>query len=588
MPGDSSNPSRNSSSEAAVNNTNSLAEPLLPPTTTTTPPSPPTDANVTTMSTPFLAAVLVAILPMFLFGFATGVMNAPAKIIFSGHSLESWSIAVSAFCVGGVMGANVSGKLADQYGRRPCLLVLTGYLSLVAGLVQVMAPNMGVLIIGRILIGIAGGASTVLTPMYLGEISPPQIRGSIGTLTQLSCVVGILASILVALPFLSSTDPDVWRWIFVPIPATAVVFLVCGQCLGLLPESPRWLLLYHADTRGREARATLFKFRIGTPETTVASTGSEDHFQDEPDEPTVEMEAVQDSLVPTNNSTIRQRRQDDSSANNSGDEYDDEQHELPAPMSFATANTSDPNLLTETTSAVTSTSFRDFALDPKNRIPLASSILFPVVQQLSGINAVFYYSTSFFEGVIANPQTGTIIAFTINLFATILAVMVMDKYGRKTLLTWSAGGMFACCILLTMALKGILPKMASVVCVMLYISFFEMGLGCIPFFIASEMIAPQHLGTVQSLSMSMNWFSNFCVGMAFPYMDKYLGAYSFVPFACVLLGAVMYAIFVLPETQGRSLEEIMQELEEKRARRGGHQALPSQDPVDQQPEILAV
>jgi len=67
-----------------------------------------------------------------------------------------------------------------------------------------------------------------------------------------------------------------------------------------------------------------------------------------------------------------------------------------------------------------------------------------------------------------------------------------------------------------------------------------------------------------------------------------LGAYSFVPFACVLLGAVMYAIFVLPETQGRSLEEIMQELEEKRARRGGHQALPSQDPVDQQPEILAV
>ena len=109
----------------------------------------------------------------------------------------------------------------------------------------------------------------------------------------------------------------------------------------------------------------------------------------------------------------------------------------------------------------------------------------------------------------------------------------------------------------------ILPGFVTVLAVMLYISFFEIGLGCIPFFLASEMIEPEFLGSVQSFTMSLNWFSNFCVGIFFPYMDKFLGAYSFVPFAIVLFGTLLYSIFVLPETRGKSLSEVRQELNER-------------------------
>jgi len=97
------------------------------------------------------------------------------------------------------------------------------------------------------------------------------------------------------------------------------------------------------------------------------------------------------------------------------------------------------------------------------------------------------------------------------------------------------------------------------------------------------MIEPEFAGRVQSISMSCNWFSNFCVGMLFPYMDKYLGPYSFVPFAVVLLGTVLYAIFLLPETRGKTPAQVMQDLE---LRWGvtGHQPVPA---VEEDSELIA-
>lgn len=488
------------------------------------------------MSAYFKFTVTVVCLPMFLFGFNTGVLNAPESVIFPSHSVLEWSVAVSAFCAGGFAGANVSGRCSDRYGRRACLIVIL-MVNLLFGILHSVAPNMIVLILARFGVGLAGGSSTVLTPMTLAEISPTPIRGTIGTLTQLSCVLGILASILWALPF--CTD-DKWRAIFVPIPIIALFGLLASPFC--LPESPKWLLLNHYETRGQEARNTMMMFR---------------KISDPNDEEEVEMEVVlllgeqatqANAVVASSEQQIDQDGEDGSS-------------ELPM-FSYMATSSIDGETASEQQEeqGLRDSSFRSYAADPRNRVALASAILFPVAQQLSGINAVFYYSTSFFEGVIPNPQTGTIIAFSVNVLATLVALSLMDRLGRKTLLSWSAGGMFVCCVLLTFSLLGTLPGYITVVAVMLYISFFEIGLGCIPFFLASEMIAPEHLGTVQSISMSSNWFSNFCVGILFPYMDQSLGAYSFVPFAIVLFAAVFYALFVLPETRGKTVQEVMQEL----------------------------
>ena len=108
---------------------------------------------------------------MFLFGYNIGVLNAPEKVIFPGHTTAQWSTTVSSFCIGGILGAYFAGGLADRFGRRKCILA-AGCIHLISGLLMLIAPNINMLIVGRTITGIAGGASTVLTPMYLSEISP--------------------------------------------------------------------------------------------------------------------------------------------------------------------------------------------------------------------------------------------------------------------------------------------------------------------------------------------------------------------------------------------------------------------------------
>jgi SP family facilitated glucose transporter-like MFS transporter 3 len=506
------------------------------------------------MSFFFVLTVSVVCIPMFLFGFNTGVLNAPESVIFPSHSVLEWSIAVSAFCVGGFVGAYGSGSASDRYGRRSCLIVIMT-VNLVSGILHCIAPNMTLLIMARLGVGLAGGASTVLTPMMLSEISPTEIRGTIGTLTQLSCVLGILASILWALPFCTI---DKWRTIFLPIPITALLGLLASPFW--LPESPRWLLLNHYKSRGQEARNIMRMFRK------ISDPSAEEEVEMEVLLLLGEQAAPSTALV----------------ADHENEDGQEAASELPMFSRMATSSTADgatSEPQQQQHEDLNDRSFRSYATDPRNRIALASSILFPVAQQLSGINAVFYYSTSFFAGVIPNPQTGTIIAFSVNVLATLVALTLMDRLGRKALLSWSAGGMCGCCVLLTFSLLGTLPGYVTVVAVMLYISFFEIGLGCIPFFLASEMVAPEHLGTVQSISMSANWFSNFCVGILFPYMDRSLGAYSFVPFAIVLFGTVLYSLFVLPETRGKTLQEVRQELD------GRHMAVATSEEAAEQAPV---
>lgn len=502
----------------------------------------------------FLAASATATLPMFLFGFNTGALNAPEAVIFPEHSTFVWSLAVSAFCVGGLAGAYGAGR---WNGGRVSGLMAIFYISLISGVLHCLAPNMIVLIVGRLGVGLAGGAATVLTPMYLSEISPPDIRGSVGTLTQLSCVMGILASVLWESPFESV---EKWRWIFLPVPVVAALGVMLSRYV--LVESPSWLLMNNSVERRQEAIDNIRRLR---------GLNREDHESD--DESIIEM------ILQTNGGTDAGNQPqssedlsllvDGTTAEN--DQTDEDQE--PSDDHELSDDAEAPDALQQQSVSSVYPLFRSYALDPKNRIPLVSSVLFPVAQQLSGINAVFYYSTALFHGVIDDPRNGTILAFTVNAVVTVLAVLVMDRFGRRILLSVSAGGMFACCILLTFSLRGSLPGIVTIVGVMMYITFFELGLGCIPFFLATEMIEPEFLGKVQSISMSFNWFSNFCVGLFFPYMVRFLGPYAFVPFAVVLLSTVLYSIFVLPETRGKSPSQVMEEL----VRRNGHQPLSSSD-----------
>jgi hypothetical protein len=389
----------------------------------------------------------------------------------------------------------------------------------------------------------------------------------------------------------------------------ALVGLVLASVLGVLVESPTWLLQQYPQNEQRryEAIHNLRKLRLGDGNGDTTTTNNDDteitsevemilqemqgrhtpggsdtihtpaaissthHVEEETD--ASEQLAYSDQRLPE----FTMATHDNMDTYNDPDEYEDE------------------NVHNETENQAFST----YLQDSRNRIPIISSILFPIAQQLSGINAVFYYSTAIFEtaGGISNPQNGTILAFVVNVVATMVALCFMERWGRKTLLSLSAGGMWICCILLTISfVKGGNNNnddddatdggggVGTVLIVLLYITFFELGLGCIPFFLATEMIPSQFSGRIQSISMTCNWLSNFCVGLFFPYLDQWLGPYSFVPFAVILLGVVGYAVWILPESRGRTPSQVLQELD--RAQHGrhgrspsGHEPLPLDDDI---------
>lgn len=155
---------------------------------------------------------------------------------------------------------------------------------------------------------------------------------------------------------------------------------------------------------------------------------------------------------------------------------------------------------------------------------------------------------------------GTTIVGAVNVLATYAVLFLMDRCGRRTLIVWSSAGMLASCVVIVLTLLGYFQNMVALLAVNAYVIFFEFGLGPIPWLIVAEMFNGKYVAVAMSLSSQLNWFCNFVVGLVFPYMNQYLGPYSFGPFAMVLLVILVFAITILPETQGKTPEELAKEM----------------------------
>jgi len=123
--------------------------------------------------------------------------------------------------------------------------------------------------------------------------------------------------------------------------------------------------------------------------------------------------------------------------------------------------------------------------------------------------------------------------------------------------------MLVCVIIIILALLGVFTNIVAVIAVNLYVGFFEIGLGPIPFLIVAEMFDAKYVATAMSVSSQLNWFCNFIVGLGYPYLVKYLGPYSFLPFGVMLAFCFVYALVWLPETQGTTPEELQAHLTRK-------------------------
>lgn len=367
------------------------------------------------MTTPLIAAVIVASISQFIVGYNIGVMNSPSKVVFPGHTVTLWSLAVAFFAIGGPFGAAIAGRLADTRGRRGALLINV-WAFLFGGILQTFAIDMYSIIVARFLIGFASGTSSVLVPIYLGELAPPALRGFFGTLTQFALVTGILFSDL--LSFLLATD-HLWRYLFSITSVGAVVQLLLAP---FLLESPRWLL--SRDPNSKRARSIIKKLR--------------------------------------------------------GMRYDYEVS-TEAMHYIAACRAQDMGSDASDSQGGGGGAFTEMFQNQDVRLLLVCCLGLQMAQQLCGINAVFYYSTDFFDGIIGNPLVGTTLVGAVNVLATYAAMLLMDSWGRRTLLLISSGGMFVSCAIIVFALLGILNNLYALFAVNLYVTFFELGLGPIPF-----------------------------------------------------------------------------------------------------------
>ena len=416
----------------------------------------------------------------------------------------------------------------------------------------------------------------VLVPIYLGELAPPVLRGFFGTCTLFAMVIGILVANVLAFPLARARW---WRALF------GVTALCAAAQLRLarhLPETPRWLL--DRDPESAEAHVVLkrlYGFR---------------------DDEQIELEKLH--ILDANARQTRRQR-----------EFSPRLRGVVGEASFESASTdaSDEAAVDGVGCGGLGDSVEgvcDLLADRSVRLLLVSCVGLHLAQQLCGINAVFYYSTSFFEGVIANPLLGTTLVSCVNVLAVALAQHLMDAHGRRGLLLWSSGGMLAGALLLTLALRGAVPRVVALAAVMIFVVFFGIGLGPIPWLIVAEMFegeatsphsraplsrardaraplslsrarargceapAPRpflrarrarafalqgsYLEPAQSLACQLNWIANFVVGLAFPFMSEWLGEWAFMPFAFVLVGVFGFALLFLPETLGRTPQEIKQ------------------------------
>ncbi|XP_055065790.2 solute carrier family 2, facilitated glucose transporter member 3 isoform X2 [Misgurnus anguillicaudatus] len=468
--------------------------------------------------------VSTAVIGSLQFGYNTGVINAPdekVKNFFKNVTLARtgkpmhpstvttvWSIAVSIFSVGGMIGSVCVGALVNKLGRRRSML-LCNILAVIGGGLMGLSNKCNsyeILILGRLVIGVFCGLCTGLTPMYVGEIAPTALRGAFGTLHQLGVVIGILVAQIFGLESLLGSQ-TLWPLL---LALTTLPAVVQSIMLIFCPESPRYLLINL--NQEEKARQVLISLR--------------GHSDVEDDIREMKEEAIKMST----------------------------EKKVSIPELFRNAS---------------------------YRQPIIVAIILQLSQQLSGINAVFYYSTDIFRSAgITGPIFVTIGAGAVNTVFTVVSLFLVERAGRRTLHLIGLAGMAVCALIMTISLKLVNPvtveaglqnstaiattsevgtsavSILAIVAVFGFVASFEMGPGPIPWFIVAELFAQGPRPAAMAVAGCSNWTANFLVGLLFPQLLNLCGPYVFIIFFVLLIFFFVFTYFRVPETKGRTFEDI--------------------------------
>ncbi|XP_038672517.1 solute carrier family 2, facilitated glucose transporter member 2 [Scyliorhinus canicula] len=207
---------------------------------------------------------------------------------------------------------------------------------------------------------------------------------------------------------------------------------------------------------------------------------------------------------------------------------------------------------------------------PSCRQPIIIALMMHLSQQFSGINAIFYYSTAIFKQAgLTEPVYATIGVGVVNIIFTVISVFLVEHTGRRSLYITGLAGMCCCAVVMTVGLafqhSFTWMSYLSMSAIFLFVAFFEIGPGPIPWFIVAELFSQGARPAAITIAGFCNWSCNFIVGMCFPYIAELCGPYVFVIFAVLLFGFTLFTYFKVPETKGKTFEQIVQGFRSKKS-----------------------
>ncbi len=432
-----------------------------------------------------IMAAFVAALGGLLFGFDTAVISGTIPFIqpYFGLSDVGLGWTVSSLLVGCIVGVAGAGVPGDTFGRRN-VLIASALIFLISALGTSMAKSIVVFISFRFFGGLAVGVASMISPMYIAEISPAKLRGRLVAVNQLTIVIGIQIAFF-SNYFLASGGNEPWRWMLAVMAIPAFLFFLA---LFFVPESPRWLV---QKDRVHEAAGLLSKI-----------SGKEEAEK--------EMKAIKESLAVEK-------------AGSYGDLW-----------------------------------------QPRMKRLMLIGIVLAIFQQITGINTIMYYAPVIFSKAGSGVDSSllqTAAVGTVNLLFTLVAMRYIDRSGRRPLLLWGSAGMFLSLTFLAVAF--FLQKFEGfwvLLFVLTYIASFAASLGPTVWVFLSE-IYPNHLRSkAMSVAIIALWIACFVVSLTFPVLIGNLGGgYTFVLFALICLANLIFVFKYIPETKGKTLEEIEKE-----------------------------
>jgi len=217
----------------------------------------------------------------------------------------------------------------------------------------------------------------------------------------------------------------------------------------------------------------------------------------------------------------------------------------------------------ETIKSLPKVTFKNMLMDPALRAPLIIAMMMMLAQQLSGINAAIYFSTSIFTSAglsEKDAQSATLGMGGMNVAMTFVSLVLIEKAGRKTLMLIGLSVMVVCTTMLLICLElgDAVPalKYLSIVMVIAFVVGFATGPGSIPWFFVTELFTQSARGMATSIAVVTNWTANFLVGLGFAPLMLVMGPWVFVIFIVLQILFILYVWFKVPETKNKSIEEI--------------------------------